>query len=337
MNLSDLDLFLKRRSYFEELFLKYPDFDLALHYKNNDDEHDKNNLITFTCGRQIIVPVGEDVSFSIHPRFITIPEHRHNFIEMIYVYSGQCRQTINNTEVLLQEGEICILDTNVIHSIEHTGTDDVIVNCLMRKEYFDSTLLSWLSGNDVLSSFFIRAIYQGKKHNDYILFHSGSNEKIRQLLASCLCEYFEPNICTDKVINCYMIIIFSELLRIYKNDTNTRYYKSLDNINISDIILYLQNNLKNVTLESTADYFHFNPNYLSSSIKKITGRRFIDVLQEIKLKRACYLLEISNFSVVEISNKIGYSNINFFYKIFKKYFGMTPSEYRNNKSNINKT
>ena len=53
----------------------------------------------------------ENESFAIHQhkRFVSFEEHKHDYIELIYVYSGEIRQKINGNEVNIKAGEICIL------------------------------------------------------------------------------------------------------------------------------------------------------------------------------------------------------------------------------------
>ena len=273
------------------------------------------------------------IIFTCHPRFGEIIEHHHDYIEMVYVYSGKCNQVVNGTNIAMNKGDVCILDTNVLHSIEPASENDIIVNCLMSKKHLDNILIDRLSGNDLLSSFFIRALYYSNDFNEYILFNSSESAKLSKLMEDVLCEYFDKSLCSDEVINSYMIIIFSELLRVYENHTNTKSRHLLKNAGITDIILYIQNNCKDATLTSVSEHFHFHPNYLSTVIKKFTGNNFTFVLQEAKLKKAAFFLKNSNIPVIEVANSIGYENTNFFYKIFKKYFGCNPTEYRKNFSN----
>lgn len=54
---------------------------------------------------------------SKHHRFADMPLHNHDFIEMNYMYSGKCRQMIDGEEIGLEQGQICIIDTHVPHSI----------------------------------------------------------------------------------------------------------------------------------------------------------------------------------------------------------------------------
>lgn len=344
MNEIELDSFLRKHTRFEEYYLEFPgsnkfglniddqiafyekDFNkfyMKSEYANEYLENLSNQLID-----DFIIPNDKNISFLIHPRFSVTSRHRHSYIELIYVYSGQCRQIINNKQVLMQEGDICILNTNVYHSIDMTQENDIIVNCLMKKSYLDLSFLSRLSSNDILSSFFIHSIYQLKDFNNYILFPSRKNKRINQVMTNLLCEYYDSNICSDEVIDSFMIILFSELLRVHKcNITSDNYSTSKFN-KVPSILLYLQKNYKDATLESTAKVFNIDPNYMTKILKKQFGKTFIDIIHEIKLKKASILLETTDMPIESIIYEAGYSNVNFFYRIFKKLHGITPAEYR---------
>jgi AraC-like DNA-binding protein/mannose-6-phosphate isomerase-like protein (cupin superfamily) len=270
----------------------------------------------------------ENVEFLCYPRFDKMPEHHHSYIEMIYVYSGELHQTIKGSKVTMKKGEVCILDSNILHSIEAPSENDIAIICLMDKKYLDSILITRLSSNNLLSSFFIHSIYQSDDYNDYILFKSGESKKLAEIMNFVLCEYFNKSLCSDEIINSCMIIIFSELLRVVVNQANSENYTLLENQKISDIILYIQNNCKDATLSSTAEHFHFHPNYLNSIIKKFKGSSFTSVLQDAKFKKASFLLKNSDITVVEVAKIIGYENISFFYKKFKEHYGCNPAKYR---------
>lgn len=68
-------------------------------------------------------------------RFASIPEHIHTVIEFLYVYAGHCTQIIGDRRVEMSAGDICLLDTNVPHSVEYLGKDDIIITLEMRKDY----------------------------------------------------------------------------------------------------------------------------------------------------------------------------------------------------------
>lgn len=323
INIESVKSFIKNTSFDKNIIKKFP----FMTERNLEDFliNPKNQFETKT-----IYHPRDGIIFTCHPRFGEALEHHHDYIEMVYVYSGECRQKINGTSITMKKGEICILDTNVVHSIEPASENDIIVNCLMSKKHLDDILIDRLSGNDLLSTFFIHALYERNNFNEYILFNSSESEKLAKLMEDVLCEYFDKSLCSDEVINSYMIIIFSELLRVFESHTNSQSHNLLKNASITDIVLFIQNNCKDATLTSVAAHFHFHPNYLSAAIKKFTNHNFTFVLQEAKLKKASFLLKNSDISVVEVASNVGYQNTNFFYKIFKKYYGCNPTEYRKN-------
>jgi AraC-like DNA-binding protein/mannose-6-phosphate isomerase-like protein (cupin superfamily) len=268
----------------------------------------------------------EKITFSRHPRFIEFPAHRHNFIELIFVYSGNITQIINGKQMVLNEGDVCILDTNVVHAFEAVGENDLIINVLMRKNYFNSALLSRLSNNSIMSDFLINAIYKNTKNN-YIVFPGSSNGKVRNFMTALLCEHYEKSMCHDEIINCYIILLFSELLTIYKNSEKKK-TTNKEKVSISDLINYIESNYQTATLEKTAKYFNYHPNYLSRLLKEHTSKNFKQIITEQKLKEAALLLENTDLPIDVICKEIGYENLSFFYKKFKEMFECRPLTYR---------
>ncbi|MEB3363705.1 helix-turn-helix transcriptional regulator [Lactobacillus sp. R2/2] len=81
-----------------------------------------------------------------------------------------------------------------------------------------------------------------------------------------------------------------------------------------------------------ANYFGFNPNYLSDFLKKHTGKTFIQLVHLQRVNVAAEYLSYTVAPIDRIANKVGYENPSYFYKIFKKYFGISPAEYRQKNS-----
>lgn len=98
---------------------------------------------------------------------------------------------------------------------------------------------------------------------------------------------------------------------------------------IGDITRYVEERLEHkVTLREVAAQFDFTPNYLGQLFKAETGVAFSDFLNDLRMKRACALLDDPRMKVYEIAERIGYKNIIYFNRQFKQIMGMTPGEYR---------
>ena len=98
---------------------------------------------------------------------------------------------------------------------------------------------------------------------------------------------------------------------------------------IVDIMNYLKNHYKDVTLDELADNFNLSKPYLSKYIKEKSGMTFQDAVKKARMKKAKVLLRESNQNVETIAASVGYENVEHFNRQFKKLYGMTPLEYRN--------
>ncbi|WP_042463349.1 AraC family transcriptional regulator [Neobacillus dielmonensis] len=262
-----------------------------------------------------------------HSRYSEIPTHIHDYIEMNYVYSGSCTAVVRDREIALKSGDVCIMDTNVPHTIKDAEEKDIVINFLMKKSYFTASTLSQLSSNSIISDFIREAMSQDREHNRFILFHCQESDKLAYLVENLLCEYYDPSFSAKDIIQAYMIIIFSELLRYYQTDHGTKSGQSKKTY-ILEILQHIEENHQTCTLESVAKRFAFHPNYLSRMIKNNTGKSFKQLLQEQKLNQASFLLVNTDKNLEEIMNEVGYHNHGFFNRIFQERFGHSPKEYR---------
>ncbi|WP_248924701.1 helix-turn-helix domain-containing protein [Paenibacillus hamazuiensis] len=105
--------------------------------------------------------------------------------------------------------------------------------------------------------------------------------------------------------------------------------RAVGNNVIETIKHYTENHYKDITLDKVAKVVHMNPNYVSTYFKEKTGENFSDYLLSIKMKKAADLLGDVRLKTYEVSQMIGYSNTKNFTRTFKKFFGVSPREYRN--------
>lgn len=85
---------------------------------------------------------------------------------------------------------------------------------------------------------------------------------------------------------------------------------------------------KNVTSIDIARYLHLNPNYFSRYFKKLAGLNFTDHVHLLKMAEAKRLLSGQNETAENVAYMLGYSDRAYFSKVFKKYTGMSPSEFK---------
>lgn len=99
---------------------------------------------------------------------------------------------------------------------------------------------------------------------------------------------------------------------------------------IDEIIVFIQQHFeeKTLSLNVIAEAVHLTPSYVSSIFKKSCNVNITDYLTKIRLAKARKLLEKTDMRTYEISERVGYSNSQYFSVLFKRNNGMSPTEYR---------
>lgn len=97
---------------------------------------------------------------------------------------------------------------------------------------------------------------------------------------------------------------------------------------IVDIMNYVRNHYKSVTLDELAENFNLSKPYLSKYIKENAGITFQEAVKKARMKKARAMLKESNQTVESIATYVGYENVEHFNRLFKKSYGMTPIQFR---------
>ena len=82
-----------------------------------------------------------------------------------------------------------------------------------------------------------------------------------------------------------------------------------------------------ISLGAVASFVGFNEKYFSTRFSKETGTSFVAYLTDLRIKKAKEMIEKTNMKIYEISEAVGYANVEHFTRVFKKVTGMTPSAY----------
>lgn len=210
-------------------------------------------------------------------RFTRLPLHFQRDMEMIYVYSGNDIYVVNGEKIHLRKGDLIILDSDVQYYTAKTKEkDDIVINFIIKKYYFDSLFLAKINHNSVFADFIVGAIERQRRHDHYIVFNTQNNERFHTLIQYSLSEYFSSNqkhSLNQDLFYSYINIIFQELVDSYYNNKVSHFNQSTSNSTI-EILDYIDKNFLDSTLLSTASQFGYNPKYLSYMLKKTTGMSF---------------------------------------------------------------
>ena len=102
---------------------------------------------------------------------------------------------------------------------------------------------------------------------------------------------------------------------------------------VCEVIAYINDHyLSDISLASIAENFFLSKEHLSRLFKKETGQNLFSYIMQLKLDEAKRLLQTTDMTLDEIAGHLSFSNGNYFSKVFKKNCGLSPTEYRSQKT-----
>jgi YesN/AraC family two-component response regulator len=261
-----------------------------------------------------------NIFISKHNRYSAMPKHRHNFLELNYMYSGTCIQWIDEQEIVLEQGSIILFDRGSTHAINSLHEDDILINLLLRFESINTHILQkMLSQISILATFLAEA---GSEKKGYLLFKG--NEKINDIINLILREYYDKDNISNYLAEQYLPILFSELARSQHQEMKKNSQKDY----ISQCLSIIEKEYQEISLEKLALRVGFNSHYLGNMIKEKTGSTFKQLVQQQRMQNAYQLVIHTNYTMEEICGRIGLKDASYFYHSFKKIYGFTPNQMR---------
>ena len=144
-----------------------------------------------------------------------------------------------------------------------------------------------------------------------------------------LFEHLKADDMTDIVKRIHAITNFEDLVA-YTKETLTSFfgqYRMNENV-VSVLEVIGRDYKKELSLKDISKDLFINPVYLGQLIKKETNSTFAELLNKQRIKAAQQLLLSTNDSIEDICYTVGYSNVGYFYKVFRKLCGKSPKAYR---------
>lgn len=119
---------------------------------------------------------------------------------------------------------------------------------------------------------------------------------------------------------CQLIAVFRQILK-HTNGHVSKYIRLIDQ--------YMEEHLsENFHLKELAEYIGLNPIYLSALFKKETGYNFSDYKNYYRIEKSKKLLKNEELKIQYVAQLVGYTDVHYFSRMFKKIEGITPTEYR---------
>lgn len=289
---------------------------------------DKHNY-NFVIDAEKLLKKGKLIEIRPHTRFIHFPKHSHNYVEMVYMCSGETTHIIDSNDVItLKKGELLILNQNATQEILEAGENDIAINFIILPEFLEKCY-SMVEDKTIIKDFIISSLSRRSSNISYLHFSLDDILPVENLIENVIWCIFNDNVLTNTITQTTLGLLFMYLSQ-YANAVANNNSDTYEHRTVFKTLKYIDVHYKDGTLDEIAEILNLKTYTLSRLLKKYTGQNFKELLQERKLQQAVYLLSNTSLTIEEIMNAIGYDNSSYFYRTFKNRYNLTPREYRKN-------
>lgn len=255
--------------------------------------------------------------------------HWHTEFEIIHVVSGCYRIFINDHEILLNEGDVCLVPGKVVHG---DAPDKGVGK--FESAVFDIELMR-LHGYS--PDAFISEIVNGTITIENV-YRLNECKDISRTVTSFFEAIRDQREGWEAISTGYLIILFGLINKnkLYSEKKILPAKKRVRNEKLELVFdLIKKNYMKNITLEELADAAGFSPKYFCRVFREMTNRAPVEYLNWFRINRSCAMIRETDEKLQDIAVKCGFNDFSYFIKIFHRYKNMTPLKYRNYKENNN--
>ncbi len=234
--------------------------------------------------------------------------HWHEHLELLYFISGECEIISGGIEYTVKAGDLFIVNSEERHSTNSSDGEHLCMH-IFTQFFADIEFDDFVFEAHIVGDVFVKDCFEriyAEQQTKATAYDMRIKSVAYSLMAYLTCNYRKNSLSG------------SEALR--------RKNKLRD---INEVFAYIAANYNTVlTTAELAKHFHLTEQYFCHIFKRETGQTPIDYINRYRVEKAAVFLKRTDQSITDIALRVGFEDSNYFSRVFKKYMGRTPREYR---------
>ena len=254
-----------------------------------------------------------------------LPNHWHSEFEFLYMNKGSATYWVDTQPIELSEGDCGFASKGQMHSVDYHDVSASVFTALV----FNPIILA---GDFDACNFF----FQGIADQRILIDHkytpdTPQGEKVIKGLLDISDLLAKKPYAYEVRVKSLLYGIFAAIFEY--GAYHVQYDEQIGNPKnaekIKKVVNYIYNNYnQKITIEELSQLLNYSPYYFSRFFKELTGRTPIDYLNRYRIFRASELLRTTEVSISDAAFAVGFENLSYFIRMFRKYNSCTPSLYR---------
>ncbi len=233
--------------------------------------------------------------------------HWHEHIEMMFLTSGSCQMTCGQNSFKATKGDLVFINNSELHFYEKANNIKYICVILNPKMFEDVDFKDICIQN---------LIYLDKN--------------IKKIFDNLAKEFSEQKKSYDIAIKGLVYELITYLSRNYPQNNELQPIENeIITKRINEVLEYISfHYADNLTTAELAKKWYLSEYYFCRFFKKATGQSPVNYINRTRIEKAAVLLKKTNENITTIAIKVGFEDVNYFSRTFKKFMNISPSQYR---------
>ena len=283
-----------------------------------------------TISTKKLLEAGRLITIRPHTRFIHFPEHRHDYVEVVYMCAGSTTHIVGGKPVVLEAGELLFLNQSAVHEVCRAEEADVAVNFIVVPAFFTTALSAIGEEETPLRRFLVGCLCDPGSGPGYLHFRVADIKPVQNQVENLLWTLTRDIPNKRKLCQMMMAVLFVLLMGCTEQLTTA----DPEEDTVLKVLRYLESSYVSGSLSEAAELMHYDVCWLSRQIKRVTGKNYTQLVQEKRLAQAAFLLSNTRQNVADISLAVGYENVSYFHRLFAAAYGMSPKCYRDTRQQL---
>lgn len=260
--------------------------------------------------------------------------HWHPNIEIIHVTKGDVAIQLDNHQVHLTEGDICIINPNIVHFGNPVEAKDTSVHLVV----LSYDILPYKT-DDYLYQRYIAPLQKGSlllpdvinnpnKKKDTPSWEKACHHQLLKLIDFGDRPFAGRELAIQGIFLEILSLLYHHNQLIHAREVEDRLLSSRNRA----ILDYVEANFtSNLSITDIAKHFDINEDYFYRLFKTFTGQTPTVFISQLRIRYAKQLLRNTTLPISEIAFQVGYNSSSYFSKMFHRLVGISPRTYRNNR------
>ena len=254
-----------------------------------------------------------------------VPIHWHNDLEINLIREGEAVFQVYQRSYRVRTGEGFLLNRNVPHSCSSPGNEHVRYSTILVRPDF----LYGDFGSDVERKCFQPFLQNSAIPCIYLTGFGENGKEILQKLNQVEEAFDRKRFCYELKIKGLLCEAFAMILYGHRQELTKFVSANLQELErLEKMLNYLNMHFTEViSLQDLADQVHLSREVCCRLFKKMTGKTITGYLEEYRVNKSFSLVQSGQYSMIQITEMVGFSNPSRFASAFRKRFGCNPGEY----------